>query len=310
MTVFGVRRRVGGVSRFERGREPRGRRVVVEAERVEGVRVGAQLVALPQQRSGLHEAQGKTLGLEPEVARPVRLVLGEDPADRALEEFEAARAVEAAEEDLFEQGVGGGRRYIGRGRDQEGALGRGVEQLVERAAAELHVVQDDDRADLVDEPEQFLPLRPVEIALVNGGEEVVEEVARGAPVAGEADDAVGGEVRAVLGHGVQQDGAAGAGGAGEADGAAAREEPYEPLALLLALQERQPGPRRSGRDGRLGGAGGLGALGRSELHRPGWPLARRAGLYLAAVDGVDGEQVVARDELDGAGDHRRVLSEV
>ena len=164
------------------------------------------------------------------------------PTD-ALQELEAAAAVEAAEEDLFEERVGGRRGDVGGRGDHEGALGGGVEELVERGAADLHVVEDDDRADLVDEAEQFVAVRAVQGSVVDGGEEVVQQVGRGAPVTGEADDAVGGEVRAVVGDGVEQDRAAGAGGAGEPYGTAAREEAYEPLALVLALQERQPGLR-------------------------------------------------------------------
>lgn len=101
-----------------------------------------------------------------------------------------------------------------------------------------------------------------------------------------------------------------AGRAGEAYGAAAGEQPYQPLALLLAGQERQLGLGRSGRDRRSGRAGDLGAFGRTELLGTAGALARRAGLYLAAVDGVDGEQVVARDELHGAGERGRVLCEI
>lgn len=104
----------------------------------------------------------ESLGLEPEVARPVRLVLGQDPSDCALQQFETAAAVEAAEDDLFEERVGGRGRYVGGGGDHEGALGGGVEQHIEGAAADLRVVEDDDRADLVDEPEQFLAVRSVQ----------------------------------------------------------------------------------------------------------------------------------------------------
>ena len=68
------------------------------------------------------------------------------------------------------------------------------------------------------------------------------------------------------------------------------------------------GPGRHGRLRRRGRSSARSAA--RALLGPAGPLARRAGLYLAAVDGVDGEQEVARDELDGAGERRRVLAEV
>lgn len=129
---------------------------------VEGLFAGLHPVALPQQRSGLYEAQRQSLGLEPEVARPVRLVLAQDASDGALQQFEAAAAVEAAEEDLVELGLGGRGRDVGSDGDHEGALGGGVEQHVEGAAADLRVVEDDDRPDLADEPVQFLVVRAVQ----------------------------------------------------------------------------------------------------------------------------------------------------
>jgi len=128
--------------------------------------------------------------------------------------------------------------------------------------------------------------------------------------AAEADDTVGGEVRAVLGDEVEEGGAAGARGAGETHGTTTGQQPDQALALVLAFQEMQRGPGRSRRDGRLGRAVHLGTLGHRELLGPPRALARRAGLYLAAVDGVDGEQVVARDELYRARERGRVLAEV
>lgn len=287
-----------------------GNRVLEDAELVDGVGPGALLVALAQQGAGLDEAQGQALRLEPEVAGPVGLLLGEDTADGSLDELHAARAVETAEEDLFEGGVGGGRGHLRRRADHEGALGRRVEQLVQSGAAELDVVQDDDRADVTDQREQFVLFRTVQGCVVDGVEEVVEQVARRAVEAAQADDAVGGEVPAVLGDEVEEAGAAGTGGAREAHGAAAGEEPHQALALLLARQERQRRLGRARRNGRPGRAVHLGPLGRRVLRGPPRALARRAGLYLAAVDGVDGEQVVARDELHRACECGRVLSEV
>lgn len=101
-----------------------------------------------------------------------------------------------------------------------------------------------------------------------------------------------------------------AGGAGEPYGTAAGEEAYEPLAFLLAFQEGQPGLRGAGRHGRAGGAGQFGACGGAVLHRRLGPLVRRAVLDLAAVDGVDREQEVARDELDRADEGGCVLAQV
>lgn len=292
VAVLGVEGRVYG----------RGARASEVAELVEGVRVGAQLVALAQERAGLHEAQREPLRLEPEVAGPVRLLVREDAADGPLQEFEAAAAAEAAEEDLFEVRVGGRRGDIGCGRDQEGALGRRFEELVERGAAELEVVEDDDGTDVVDEFEEQGTVGAVQRRVVHGREEVVQQVVRRAAVSGEPDDAVGRDVRAVLGDGVEQRGAPGARGSGEPHGAPAREKPDESFVLLLALGERQPGQRGSGRQRRTGGAGHLGAFRRCVLDGPPRPLPRRAGLDLAAVDGVDGEQEVAGHELHGAGE--------
>jgi hypothetical protein len=289
--------------RFHRG-------VLEDAELVDGALVGRPPVALPQQRTRLDEAQGQTLGLEPQVAGPGDLVLGEVAVDGALQQLQAARAVEPAEEDLFDLRVGGGRGYVGRGGEQEGALGCGVEQLVERAAADLQVVEDDDGTDLADVPEELLVLRAVQRSFVNGGEEDVQEVARGAAVAGEADDAVGREVGAVLGDDVQERAATRAGRAGEPDGAATGEEPYQLLALLLALQQRHLRRCGTGRDGRPGGGGALGPLVGGVLHRRGGTFAGRAELDLAAVDGVHGEQVVTGHDLDGADGRRRRLYEV
>ncbi|EPJ39326.1 hypothetical protein STAFG_3668 [Streptomyces afghaniensis 772] len=227
-----------------------------------------------------------------------------------FQQVESGSALQAAEEDLFDGGVGGGRRHVRRGAEQEGALGGGFQQLVERGAAELQVVDDDDRADLPDKGEQFVPLRAVQGGVVHRVEEVVQQVAGAAAEAVQADDAVGGEVGAVLAHEVEETGAAAAGGAGEADRAAAREQAHESLAFVLAGQQRQAGLRGAGRNGRPGRALRLGALRRRELRGPGGPFGGRADLYLAAVDGVDGQQEVAGDELHRAGERGRVLTEV
>lgn len=157
---------------------------------------------------------------------------------------------------------------------------------------------------------QFVRFRPVQRCAVDGVEQVVEQVALGAVEAGESDHAVGREVRAVGGDGVEECGASRAGRAGEAYGTAAGQQPHQPLALAVALQERQFGLRGPGRYGWPGGAGDLGALGRRELDGPAGPFAGRADLYLAAVDRVDREQVVARDELHRAGERGCVLAEV
>ncbi len=297
---------------LDRGVEGRvGRRGVLEdAVLVDGVRAGPQPVALPQQRPGLDEPQRQALGLEPQVAGPVRLVLGEDPADAALQEVDARGTVEPFEGDLLDAGVGGRRGHLGRGGQQEGALGGRVEQLFERGAAELDVVQDDDRADLTHAREQFVPLGAVQGGAVHGVEEVVQQIGGRAVEAGEADDAVGGEVHAVLGDEVEQAGAARATGADQTYGAAAGQHPYQLFALVLAGQERFGGTGRTGWDRRLCGAVRLGAFGRGQLLGPPGTLRRRADLDLAAVDGVDGEQVVTGDQLHRAGECGRVLAEV
>lgn len=155
-------------------------------------------------------------------------------------------------------GVDAGGGDVGGGGEQEGALGGGGEQFVEGRSADLQVVDGDDGADGADEREQFVAVGAVARGLVHGVEEGVQQVGAGAAPAVEADDAVGGQVRAVGGDGVQQRGAAGAGLAGEADAAAARQQADQTLALLLALQERQ-----------LRG-------GRSRGHR------RRSGAFVAA----------------------------
>ncbi|GAA3218643.1 hypothetical protein GCM10020256_22750 [Streptomyces thermocoprophilus] len=121
----------------------------------------------------------------------------------------------------------------------------------------------------------------------------------------------GGEVGAVLGDEVEEAGAARTAGAGEADGTAAGEQPDELFALLLTADQAEHGRGGAGRHGRPGGSGRLGALGRGGLRGPFGALGGRAQLDLAAVDGVDGEQEIAGDQLGGAGrDGRRVLAEV
>ena len=95
-------REAGGLAR------PKGAscRIVVVA--VEGVLAGAQVVALAQQGAGLDEAQRQALGLEPEVSRPVRLLVGERALHDVLQELDRGAAAETGEEDLFEVGVGAG----------------------------------------------------------------------------------------------------------------------------------------------------------------------------------------------------------
>lgn len=225
-----------------------GRLVVVA---VEGLRVGAQLVALAQQGAGLDEAQREPFGLEPEVARPVRLLVGERALHDAFQQLDRGAAAETGEEDLLDAGVGGGSGHVGGGPEQEGALGRRVEQLLERGAADLQVVEDDDRADAVDEGQEPFAVRPVQRSPVDGFEEPVQQVRGGPLVSREPYDAVGREVRAVVADGVQQGRAARARGARDPDRAAPRQQPYEPLTLLLALQE---GQRRAGGPGGTGGA--------------------------------------------------------
>ena len=249
---------------------------------VEGSRPGPHPVVLPQQGGGLDEPQRQPLGLEPEVGGPGLLVVGERPVHGTRQQPGAGVAAESAEEDLFEVGVGAGGRDIGGGGDQEGAFGGGVEQLVERGAAEFQVVQDDDGADLGDHAQQFGPVGAVLRGPVDGGEQLVQQVGGGAVVAGEPDDAVGGEVGAAGGDGVQQPGAARAGGAGDAHGAAAGEQPDEAFGVLGALFERglrgrriragpgAAGARRRGRPRRV-------PAGRACRGRPG---ARRAGRVL------------------------------
>ncbi|CAM5731514.1 hypothetical protein STENM223S_10353 [Streptomyces tendae] len=226
------------------------------------------------------------------------------------EQVEAGRAVEAGQLDVLDAGVGGGGGHVRGGAEQEGALGGGVQQLVQGGPAELQVVQDDDGADLADGVEQFVPAGAVQGRVERRVEEVVQEVVDGAAVAVEADHAVGREVGAVLGDDVEQPGAAGAAGGDETHGAAAGEQPYQGLPLVLTGQQGQGGLCGARGDGRGGGACHLGALGLGALAGAARALGGRAGLDLAAVDGVDGEQEVAGDELRRAGGHGRVLSEV
>lgn len=300
---------VGVVDPVEgRGGDGGGRRGVGRPEGLfegaEGVELGrgdAQSVALAQQRPGLDEAQRQALGLEPEVAGPVGLLVGEGAADGALQELEGGAAAEAGEGDLLHVGVGRGRGRVGARGEEEGALGGRGEELVEGGAAELQVVDDDDGADVTEPVEESGPVGPVVRGVPDGGEELVEEFGGGAVVAGEADDAVGGELRAVGGDRVEEGGAAGSRGAGQARGAAAGEGHGELLALLLAFEQGQRGGGGTGRYGRGGGAGGLGALLGGAAAGGRGLLARRAGFDLAAVDGVDGEEQLAGDEPDDAG---------
>lgn len=299
--VVGRSTGIGGGAGVGAGRPLLGEEAVAV---VEGARCTPHPVTLPQQGGGLDEAQRQPLGLEPEVGGPGLLVVGQRPVHGALQQPGAAGPAETAEEDLFEVRAGAGGRDVGSGGDQEGAFGGGVEQFVERGAAEFQVVQDDDGADLGDHAQQFGPVGAVLRGPVHGGEQRVQQVGGGAVVAGEPDDAVGGEVGAGGGDGVQQPGAARAGGAGDAYRAAAGEQPDQAFGVLGALFEHAlvtggPGQAR-GHRGR-GGAGGRGALLRVEPAGGLGALPGRAGFYFAAVDGVDGDEVGARDEPGDAG---------
>ncbi len=158
--------------------------------------------------------------------------------------------------------------------------------------------------------EQFLGVRAVERGMVDRVEEAVQQVGGGAPVAVEADDAVGGQIGAVGGDGVEQRGAAGSGLAGEADAPAAGEQADEALALLLALQQRELGCGRPRRDGRCTGALVVGALGGGAADGRLGLCAGRDSLDLAAVDGVDRQQEVTGRQPDHAGLLRCGLAEV
>lgn len=235
---------------------------------VEGRGVRVEQVALAQQRSGLDEAERQPLGLEPEVARPVPLVLGEGALDDLGQQLQRGGAAEAGEEDLLQVRVDTGRGEVGCGAEEEGALGGGLQEPVERGPSDLQVVDDHDGADGADEGEQLLGAGAVERGEVRRVEEAVQQVGGGAPVAAEADDAVGGQVRAVGGDGVEERGAAGSGLAGEADAAAAGQQAHQPLALVLAFQQ--------GSCGAGGPAGTGGAPARS------W-AARSAGVRRAGA---------------------------
>lgn len=128
----------------------------------------------------------------------------------------------------------------------------------------------------------------------------MEQVVRGAAEPVEADHAVGGEVGAVLGDEVEHPGAAGAGGADEPDGAAAGQQPDEPFALVLTAQQGRRGPVGSRGRGRPGGAVGLGAGGGGAADGPLGAFGGRAELDLTAVDGVDGDEVLAGHEAHHA----------
>ena len=187
-------------------------------EGAEGVELGggdAQPVALAEQRTGLDEAERQALGLEPEVAGPVGLVVGEGAADRALQELEGGAPAEAGQVELLHVGVGRGGGDVGPRGEEEGALGGGGEELVEGGAAELQVVDDHDGADLAEPVEERGTAGPVVRGVPDGDEELVEEFEGGAVVAGEPDDSVGGDVGAVGGDGVEEGGAAGSRGAGQ-----------------------------------------------------------------------------------------------
>lgn len=145
---------------------------------------------------------------------------------------------------------------------------------------------------------------------MNRVEEAVQQVGGGAPVAVEAHDAVGGQVRAVGGDGVQEGGAAGAGLAGEPDAAAAGQQAHQTLVLLVALQQRELRGGRARRDGWCAGALVVGAFGGGAADGCVGLRAGRAGLDLAAVHGVDREQEVSDRELDDPDLLRCRLAEV
>ncbi len=230
------------------------------------------------------------------------------------EQLESGGAGEADQGDRLHQRLGGRFGDLGGRRYQEGALGGGVQEPGELGAAEGDVVDDDHGAHRAEQLAQFVLGGAAARGVVGGVEEVVEEFAGVAAEAAESDDAVGGEVGAVVGDDIEEPAAAGAGRADQAGGAAAGEQPHDLLALLLALeqrQRRQAGARFGGMDGGAGrGPLGLGALLRGDLGgSPRRPLGR-AELDLAAVDGVDGQQEVVDEDLGGAAHRGRVLAEV
>ncbi len=169
-----------------------------------------ELVALPQQRRGLDEAQGQSLGGEPQVPRPGGLLVRQRPSEARLQQLLAVGLAQPAEEDLFDVGVVGGGAGVGGRGQQVGALGGGAQQLVEGAPAHLQVVQEDDGAYLPYAGEELVPLGPLPRSLVHGRVERLEQL-RGllVPVAGEPYDAVGREARAAGGDRVEQHGATG-----------------------------------------------------------------------------------------------------
>ncbi len=114
-----------------RGGHRGGRRSVVRAWLevvgvVEGVGARVQPVALDEEGTGLDEAERQALGLEPEVARPVPLLLGEGALDDLFQQGQRGAAAEPGEEHLLQVGVDAGGRRVGGGGEEEGALGVAV----------------------------------------------------------------------------------------------------------------------------------------------------------------------------------------
>ncbi|CAO0831359.1 hypothetical protein SMICM17S_09084 [Streptomyces microflavus] len=148
---------------------------------------------------------------------------------------------------------------------RKGALGGGVEELVEGGPADLQVVEDDDGADGADERRAARPgLGAVQRGAV---ERRVGEVSarRSAAVRRwplRRIDAVGGEVGAVGGDGVQeQPGAAGA-GRGRRAGRCGRGRAGRTRAARCVLAALQQGERRAARGpGGTGGAAARAAVG-------------------------------------------------
>ncbi len=295
LTEAGQREAAGRLAPAERRRV--GRVVVVAVGRF---LAGAQAVALAQQGAGLDEAERQPFGLEPEVSRPVRLLFGERALHDVFHELDRGAAAETGEDDRFEVRVGRRRSDVGGRREEERALRGGVEQFLERGAAELQVVDDDDGADPVDEREEPFAVGPLQRSAVNGLEQPVQQLAGRPLVSGEPYDPVGREVRAVGGDGVQEGRAAGPGRPGQAHGAAAGEQPQQTLALVPAFEERHLRRGRARRDGRRGGAFAVRTLGGGAAYGRGGPLPRATGLDLAAVDRIDREEEVARCQLHRA----------
>nr|WNW39947.1 hypothetical protein RKE32_21535 [Streptomyces sp. Li-HN-5-13] len=256
-------------------------------------------VPLAQQGGGPDEAQRQALGLEPEVDRPGPFGVVQLAAGQPGGEGQAGGTGQAGDQVVAQPRAGGRGRAVGDGGQQERALGGEREQVLQFLAERFDVVDHHHRGDAGQQFGQLFAVGAEVGGLVGDGEQVLEQVGGGAPVAAEPHHAVGGEFRGGFGDGGEQGGAAGAGLAEQPDRAAGPELFEQRGDVALAVQQPQVGG--AGAQGERSD-GGAGAEFRPGLHQAADPAGLRHPLVravpgLGALRPADHHQPLAADQF-------------